>query len=173
MASLEWLENNAYTKHQRCSSHLALACLLAFLSAVWGWPTFSSWRGIYYALQADSGIRAVGYVEGYRDVFRRRNSASRSCKSILKVALEYGGNVYTIDRKGFNFTQSRYERAKESRRVTVYVNPENPAASVLSLGVPPETWIIHSIVGLAELVLLGCSGYFFCLYYRKEEATDV
>lgn len=36
MASLEWLENNAYTKHQRRSSHLALACLLAFLSAVWG-----------------------------------------------------------------------------------------------------------------------------------------
>lgn len=43
-------------------------------------------------------------------------------------------------------------------------------ASVLSLGVPPEPWIAHSLVGLVEQVLLGCSGYFFCLYYRKEEA---
>lgn len=101
------------------------------------------------------------------------HSASRSCKSVLKVALEYNGNVYTIDRKGFNFTYSRYARAKETRRVTVYVNPENPAESVLSLGVPPETWIVYSLVGAVELVLLGCSGYFFCLYYRKEEATDV
>lgn len=173
MADLEWLENNAYTKHQRRSSRLALALLLAFMAAVWGWPAFNSWQGIFYTLQADSGIRAVGYVESYRDVFTGRNSASRSCKSVLKVALEYNGNVYTIDRKGFNFTCSRYARAKETRRVTVYVNPENPAESVLSLGVPPETWIVYSLVGAVELVLLGCSGYFFCLYYRKEEATDV
>ncbi len=170
MADLEWLENNAYTRHQRRSSRLALALLLAFLSAVWGWPTFKSWQEMCHVLQSDSGIRAVGYVEAYREVFSRRRGASRSCSARIKVAFEYQNHTYTIHSKGYNFTRSRFERARESRRVTVYVNPETPADSVLSLGVPVETWIIHTLVGLAELVLLGCSGYFFCLYYRKEEA---
>lgn len=43
-------------------------------------------------------------------------------------------------------------------------------ASVLSLGVPPETWIVHSLVGLVELVLLGCSGYFF-LFVLSERGS--
>lgn len=170
MSNLEWLENNAYTRHQHCSSRLALALLLAFMAAVWGWPTFCSWQGIYRVLRADSDIRAVGYVEGCREVYTRRSSASRSCRAEIRVAFEYCGDTYTITQKGYNFTRSHFERARESRRVKVYVNPENPAASVLSLGVPPETWIVHSLVGLVELVLLGCSGYFFCLYYRKDEA---
>ena len=169
MADLEWLENNAYTRHQRRSSQLALALLMAFLSAVWGWPTFKTWQEMYHVLQADSGIRAEGYVEVHREEFRRRNGASRSCSARIKVAFEYQNHTYTIGNKGYNFTRSRFERARESRRVTVYVNPENPAASVLSLGIPVETWIIHSLVGLAELVLLGCSGYFFFLYCRKDE----
>lgn len=170
MADLEWLENNAYTRHQRRSSHLALALLLAFMSAVWGWPVFKIWQEMYHVLRADSGIRAEGYVEGYRDVYGRRNGATRSCRGKIKVAFEYRGKTYTVDNKGYNFTRARYEHAKESRRVMVYVNPSNPAASVLSLGIPSETWILHSVVGLVELVLLGCSGYFFCLYYRKGEA---
>lgn len=170
MADLEWLENNAYTRHQRRSSHLALALLFAFMSAVWGWPRFKTWQEMYHVLRADSGIRAEGYVEGYRDVSKRRMGATRSCSGKIKVVFEYQGNTYTVDSKGYNFTRSRFERAKESRRVTVYVNPGNPAASVLSLGIPPEIWILHSFAGLVELVLLGCSGYFLCLYYRKGES---
>lgn len=57
MADMEWLENNAYTRHQRRSSHLALALLLAFMAAVWGWLP------MHVCLLLLAG---VGFVAAYR-----------------------------------------------------------------------------------------------------------
>ena len=161
---MEWLENNAYSR-QLSRSGMRVRCgVYAFFALVLGWLAMQQLRDNCYILQADSGIQVEGYVERHRDGYKKRR---------LEVAMEYQGKTYTIVRTGQRFTSRMFDEAIETRRVTVYVNPENPAESVLSLGVPPETWIVYSLVGVVELVLLGCSGYFFCLYYRKEEAADV
>lgn len=172
MADLEWLEHNEYTKHQRRGAWGARALVLAFLAAVWGWPTLRSWQQVYYVLSADADSPMVGYVESYRDDYVGRRGASRSTASKLRVAIEYQGQTYTVRRKGYNFTRSRYERAKESRRVKVYVNHQNPAESVMSLGVPLETWVLNSLVALGELLLLGGALY-CCWHYWRKDGCDV
>ena len=166
MADMEWLENNAYTRTQTRSANLTGALAFLFLALLWSWPVSSIWKGVYCVLQADANCPVEGYVESYRDGYK---------KSHLTVAIEYRGETYTVVRQGYMFTRRQFENAIKSRRVTVYVNHDNPAESVMSLGIPLRMWIITVIVTLPVVAGVGASLYFFCYYRRncRKEVEDV
>ena len=131
MADMEWLENTAYTRTQTRSANLTGALAFLFLALLWSWPVSSIWKGVYCVLQADANCPVEGYVESYRDGYK---------KSHLTVAIEYRGETYTVVRQGYMFTRRQFENAIKSRRVTVYVNHDNPAESVVSRSIPWTVW---------------------------------
>ncbi len=160
---MEWLENNAYSRQQDRSGIRIRCGVYAFFALVLGWLAMHQLRENYYILQADSGIQVEGYVEKYRRSYR---------KSRLEVAMEYQGEMHTIVRRGQRFTNQMFDDAIATRRVTVYVNPENPEKSVMSLGVDPASWVVPAILAAAS------AGFLFMALrelwqYRREGAGNV
>ena len=160
---MEWLENNAYSRQLNRSGMRARCGVYAFFALVLGWFATMQIRDNYCILQSDSGIQVEGYVESYRSGYKRRS---------LEVAIEYQGNMYTVTRRGQNFTRQMFEEAIATRRVTVYVNPGNPEKSVLSLGVQPSSWVVPLILAV------GCTGFLFMAgrelwHYYGKGAGDV
>lgn len=135
---MDWLANNAYAKQQIRSGQRMRAVVYLLVALFTGYMAFSPGKDAYHVLQADSGITAEGDVESFRDSFRMR-------RTHIEVALEYRGKLYTIRNKGYHFRRDAFEEAISTRRVTVYVNPESPGDSVLSLGVPTTIWVIIGV----------------------------
>lgn len=154
MADLDWLEDNAYTKQQTRSANLWGALAFLLLALLWGWPVFHIWQNAYYTLQADANTIVEGYVE-------QISSGS------IEAHMEYNGKDYTVRRMGPSFTWAMFEEARESRRVTIYVNRDNPGESVMSLKIPADQWTGIIVFSLVELGFLGASLYFFCFYCRN------
>ena len=142
---MEWLENNAYSRQQNRSAMRIRCAVFAFIALVLGWLATHQFRDNYCILQADSGIQVEGYVERYREGYK---------KARLEVAIEYQGNTYTVTRRGQHFTRQMFENAIATRRVTVYVNPGAPEKSVMSLGVEPASWVVPTILAVASLGFL-------------------
>lgn len=163
MANLDWLENNSYTKNQTRSANLTSTLAFLLFALLWGWPVFRIWQDYYYILQADAHTTVKGYVARIEGLGPKRGS--------IEVHIEYKGKDYTVRRMGYWFTLDMFEKARESRRVTVYVNRNNPAESVMSLGIPADARVGISVFSLAELGLLGAALYFFRFYChnRREE----
>lgn len=154
MAKMDWLENNAYTKHQNRSANLTGALAFLLFALLWGWPVFHIWQDTCNILQADANTTVEGYVE---QITRKR----------IEVHIEYNGKDYTVRNKGHYFTWAMHDAARKNRRVTVYINPDNPEKSVMSLGISPATWTGITVFTLAELGFLGASLYFFRFYIRN------
>lgn len=159
MADLEWLENNAYTRQQNRSANLWGALAFLLFALLWGWPVFHLWQDTCCILQADANTTVEGYVERITDRGPKRGR--------IEAHIEYKGRDYTVRRMGQSFTGPMYEKARESRRVTVYVNRDNPSESVMSLEIPAAHWAGIILFSLAELGLLGASLYFFRFYSRN------
>lgn len=159
MADLDWLENNAYTRQQNRSANLWGALAFLLFALLWGWPVFHLWQDTCCILQADANTTVEGYVEWITD---RGPKLGR-----IEAHIEYKGQDYTVQRMGQSFTGQMYEKARESRRVTVYVNRNNPSESVMSLEIPAAHWTGIILFSLAELGFLGASLYFFRFYCRN------
>ena len=142
---MEWLENNAYSRQLKRSGMRTRCGVYAFFALVLGWIVTMFLRDNYCILQSDSGIQVEGYVESYRKGYKENR---------LEVAIEYQGYTYTVTRKGQNFTSQMFDEAIATRRVTVYVNPENPEKSVMSPGVQPSSWVVVSVLSAASLGFL-------------------
>lgn len=167
MAELDWLENNAYTRQQNRSANLWGALVFLLIALLWGWPVFHLWQDTCYILQADANTTVEGYVE--------RITGRRAKRGSIEAHIEYKGQNYTVRRMGQSFTNPMFEDARESRRVTVYVNRNNPSESVMSLEIPAAHWTGITLFTLAELGLLGASLYFFrfyCRNRREEKETE-
>ena len=160
---MEWLENNAYSRQQNRSAMRIRCGVYAFFALVLGWLAAHMLRDNCYILQADSGIEVEGYVESYREGYK---------KNRLKVAIEYLGDTYTVTRRGQKFTPRMFAEAIETRRVTVYVNPANPEKSVMSLGVYPSSWVVPLIVAAVSLGVFCMAGRELW-NYRREGAGNV
>lgn len=159
MSKMDWLENNEWSHQQYRSQNLGASLLLAVIALG---PLFGAWKWgeqMYYVAQAERSISVVGYVV---------QMPARSKESGIRVDIEYEGRSYTVHRPGYNFTTERRMRARETGRVRVYVNPENPAESVLSVGVPPFTWAILGVFASGALMLLGKSAHCFLCYFRGD-----
>lgn len=113
MAKMDWLENNAYTKQQNRSANLTGALAFLLFALLWGWPVFHIWQDTCNILQADANTTVEGYVE---QITHKR----------IEVHIEYNGKDYTVRNQGHNFTWAMHDAARKTRRVTVYVNPDNP-----------------------------------------------
>lgn len=159
MTKMNWLEHNAYTRQQTRSGNLTAALFFLALALVWCWPTFRIWQSMYHVLRVDDSTPVEGYVEQIRGHGPKR--------AIIRALIEYQGESYTVCRTGFHFTTDMFEQARETRRVTVYVNRENPAESVMSVGVPPFVWGCHAVFSLPVPCLLGAALYFFRFYRRN------
>lgn len=159
MADLDWLENNAYTRQQNRSANLWGALAFLLFALLWGWQVFHLWQDTCCILQADADTTVEGYVERITDRGPKRGR--------IEAHIEYKGRDYTVRRMGQSFTGPMYEKARESRRVTVYVNRNNPSESVMSLEIPAAHWAGIILFSLAELGLLGASLYFFRFYSRN------
>lgn len=160
---MEWLDNNAYTRQQDRSGVRSRFGVFAFFALAWGAFAFITGRGIYHSLQADSGIQVEGYVESYRNGYKDKH---------LEVAIDYQGETYTVTGRGQYFTRQMFEKAIETRRVTVFVNPENPEKSVMSLGVPPSSWVMLAFLSAVSAGFMGAAVYQLWSY-RRGEAGDV
>ena len=119
MADLDWLENNAYTRQQNRSANLWGSLGFLVIALLWGWPVFHIWQDTCYILQADADTSVEGYVE--------RITGHGAKRGRIEAHIEYKGQDYTVRRMGQRFTGPMYEKARESRRVTVYVNRNNPS----------------------------------------------
>ena len=160
---MEWLDNNAYTRQQDRSGARIRFGVFAFFALAWGAFAFITGQGIYHSLQADSGIQVEGYVESYRNGYKDKH---------LEVAIDYQGETYTVTSRGQYFTRQMFEKAIETRRVTVFVNPENPEKSVMSLGVPPSSWVMLAFLSAVSAGFMGAAVYQLWSY-RRGEAGDV
>ena len=159
---MEWLENNAYSRQLNRSGMRVRCGVYIFFALVLGWFATMQIRDNYCILQSDSGIQVEGYVESYRSGYKRRS---------LEVAIEYQGNMYTVTRRGQNFTWQMFEEAIATRRVTVYVNPGNPEKSVLSLGVQSSSWVVPLILAVGSTGFLFMAGRELWHYYGRGEGN--
>ena len=102
-------------------------------------------------------------MESYRNGYKDKH---------LKVAIDYQGETYTVTSRGQYFTRQMFEKAIETRRVTVYVNPDNPEKSVMSLGVSPSSWVMLAFLSAVSAGFMGTAVYQLWSY-RREGIGDV
>ncbi len=169
MFGVEWLKRVLTTKPRPRTQYLAETWIRVILVVLWGVVTVVNCQKVYYALQTDPEVWVVGYVEKFRDVYRKRGSRGRAYDAVIEVSFDYMGKRYEVREKGYNFNTATYEQAKDKRWIKVYVVPGNPEKSMLSTGVTGKDWTLLVIACLLELVLIGSAGNLVYDLYRKKE----
>lgn len=162
MAKLDWLENNDYGERQLKKEYLGVALLL------WGIaliilliPVRGSALNIYYINAAEDTPSITGQVLMLEPRLSRKGfTGGKGGRYDVKVDIEYNERPYYVTNEGFNFTRSMYERAIDSGKVPVYLNPQHPEKSVLSKGVPAMQYFCTGAFAALALFLLGAGWHY-------------